>query len=99
MTVDGIVKDIRAYINQCGAGTYGWYVGIAEDPRDRLFNDHNVSENNGAWIHCPASSSASARKAEKQLLEDGHQGGSGGGDDDTTHVYAYKITISTDEKA
>ncbi|MYK32028.1 MAG: hypothetical protein F4051_10005 [Boseongicola sp. SB0670_bin_30] len=99
MTVVEIVRDIRAHINKCGAGPYGWYVGIAADPKDRLFNDHQVSERNGAWIHRPANSSASARKAEKQLLEDGHEGGSGGGDENTTHVYAYKITASTDENA
>ena len=33
-----------------------WYVGIASDPEDRLFGDHNVSKNKDHWAHIPADS-------------------------------------------
>jgi hypothetical protein len=66
-----------------------WYVGIAADPRDRLFNDHNVDEQNGFWIYEQATSASVARQVEKAYLDTGHDGGGGGGDEESTYVYAY----------
>lgn len=71
------------------------YVGIAKDPRDRLFNGHRVQKDGDVWIYCQAFSSDDAREVEKTLLDKGADGGPGGGDDDTTYVYAYKKTSDT----
>jgi hypothetical protein len=76
-----IKTEIKAYIQRNG-GTYSdWYVGIVSDPRNRLFRDHNVSENGGAWIYREAESSSAAREVEEYFVNLlGTNGGSGGGD-------------------
>lgn len=98
MTKERIIQEIDSYIQKVGGSYHNWYVGIAKDPRSRLFNDHNVSEQYGSWIFCEAFSDASAREVESFFLEQkGTQGGPGGGDEDTRFVYAYRITNTTKE--
>jgi hypothetical protein len=89
---------IRDYIESCGGVYSNWYVGIACDPRRRLFVDHNVDEENGRWIFQGCESSAIARDVEEFFVDIlGTKGGAGGGDLATRFVYAYKITLSTKE--
>ena len=75
-----IIQEIKDYVNKCGGFFSSWYIGIVEDPEDRLFNEHNVNERNGNWIIRPTSSSATARNIEQYFLGLGMDGGSGGGD-------------------
>ena len=92
-----IIADIDAHIRNCG-GTYSaWYCGIASDPRQRLFTDHNVDEKNGAWIIRDCGTDTAARRVEEHFLKKGCKGGGGGGDRTTRYVYAYKITNTTRE--
>lgn len=93
-----IKNDIKKHIVANGQGQYGWYVGIAEDASGRLFNDHNVEEQNGSWIYRESTSSKTAREIEKEMLEELNvKGGQGGGSEETTFVYAYQITVNTKE--
>ncbi len=92
-----IISDIKAYAANSGGSYSKWYVGIATNPRERLFNDHAVKEKGDAWIYRQCASSDVARAIEKYFLEQGMQGGSGGGDDDSDSVYAYKIAGHTVE--
>jgi len=95
MKNSSIVSDI---VQHTGTNnTSSWYVGIATDARNRLFNDHNVSEKEGSWIYRNANSERDARDTEKHLLDNyNYKGGTGGGDK-PTYVYAYKITNTTVE--
>ncbi len=93
-TTSEIVAQIEAH---AGTPYSSWYAGIATDPKDRMFNDHNVDEEKGGWIYRTAASNADARSAESTLHEAGFKGGPGGGDAGTTAVYAYKVTSSTVE--
>lgn len=94
-----VVQEILDHIRACGDGACSnWYVGIASQPRQRLFVDHNVDEQNGAWIFKQCGSSNEARFAEYYLINNhGAQGGPGGGDDTTNCIYAYRITQTTKE--
>ena len=92
-----IISEIKSYVAKNGGSYSGWYVGIASDPKGRLFNDHAVSEKGGAWIYVPCATSKVARESEDYFIGLGMKGGSGGGDDTTKYVYAYKITSSTKE--
>lgn len=74
-----------------------WYIGIAKKPRERLFRDHNVSEQVDLWIYRQANSDTVAREIENFFLAKGCKGGDGGGDHSTVYVYAYKITSKTRE--
>ena len=72
-----------------------WYVGIATDPRSRLFHDHNVNETQGHWIYVPVESEQSARAIERYLLTTfPFRGGTGGGTN-PRYVYAYRMTWTT----
>jgi hypothetical protein len=88
--------DIISHIQKHQPSYPHWYAGIATDPCQRLFSDHNVSKNERTWIFRNADSENGARTVEKQLLQRGCKGGTGGGA--TPHyVYAYIITSYTRE--
>ena len=89
---------IMQYIHSVNANYPSWYVGIASDPKARIFKDHKVSEIFGKWVYKNAGSEETARTVEKYII-DNHktQGDIGSGDNMTTNVYAYLITNSTEE--
>lgn len=82
--------NIEAYIRKNGGPSRDWYVGIAADPKRRLFIDHQVRRQGGAWIYQSAGSAQDARLGEKYLLSLGCDGGDGGGDHTTRYLYAYR---------
>ena len=90
-----IIQEIVEHVRACGGSYSGWYVGVAADPRARLFNDHNVSQQHSSWIFRTCASTEEARAVEDHFIEQGMKGGAGGGDYDTTAVYAYAITSNT----
>ena len=92
-----VAGEIDAHIRKCGGSYRDWYVGIASNPRDRLFNDHNVDEKGGSWIYKDAGSESAARQVESYFIDKGCKGGGGGGDASTRYVYAYRITSTTKE--
>lgn len=74
-----IIASIDAQMHKFPYRNSDWYVGIAENPRERLFDEHNVDEENGIWIYEQAISCVVAREIEKLYLDTGHDGGGGGG--------------------
>ena len=85
-------SEIINYIARAGGSYRQWYVGIATDPRSRLFVDHNVDERHDAWVYVDCGSHTQARAVESQLLHLGCSGGDGGGSVTTRFVYAYRMT-------
>ena len=97
-TNETIISEIKTFIAKWGGRYIDWYVGIASDPRQRLFNDHNVNEKIDGWIFREALNSESARSLEDYFINIlKTDGGSGGGDYTTTFVYAYKKANHTKE--
>ena len=94
-TLTDIANEIQAHINSCGGFISQWYVGIAKDPVDRLFIDHQVSEANDSYIARDCTTATNARTIEKYFLDKGADGGTGGGSYDTRFVYAYRKTLTT----
>lgn len=90
-------REILNHVQGCGGAYAGWYVGIASSPRHRLFYDHNVDREYGAWIFRDCARTHEARAVEDYLLRLGMRGGSGGGDRETKAVYAYRMTRFTRE--
>jgi hypothetical protein len=88
--IDGYMKSFPRTKNA------DWYVGIASDVRQRLFGDHGVSEDSGAWAWMGAASAEVARSVEAIYHAAGCDGGPGGGDHTTTVVYAYLKCAQTD---
>jgi hypothetical protein len=87
--IDGYMKKFPNTTNR------QWYVGIATDARQRVFNDHQVSEQLDAWAYMAADSSAIARSVEAIYHNAGCDGGPGGGDNMTVVVYAYLKSFRT----
>ena len=92
-TKQEIIADIANHFK--GKAYSNCYVGIASVADSRLFEDHNVSRENGHWIYRPATSHTVAREIEQHFLDAGMGGGGGGGDQKSKIVYAYKKTSST----
>ena len=93
-----IKTEIKEHIQKCGGKYSDWYVGIASDPKERLFTDHNVDEKKSAWIYRECENSSVAREIEEYFIDTlGTDGGSGGGDYTTRYVYSYKKTSNTKE--
>ncbi len=99
MSAQQIVSEIDSHINKEGGPHNTWYCGITENPARRLFEEHNVSRENGWWINRDAGTDNVARTIEQHFLSKGCKGGPGGGDNNARHVYAYKITAATRESA
>lgn len=90
-----VLDELWGYVSKTGHPAENWYVGIASDPKDCLFNRHGV-DRGGVWFHMDAATSENARAVEQTLLKSQpFKGGPGGGDDSTRHVYAYVVTGKT----
>jgi hypothetical protein len=90
-----IIKFLVGHIQKYGSDFRNWYVGIASDPKSRLFNEHCVSKENDRWGYDNAGSEQSARNIEEFIITNYNTDGGGGGDINSTWVYVYKKTYFT----
>ena len=95
MTNQAVIDYIEKHIANTPRGAYGWYIGITNNAKRRL-REHNAEGT--AYAHAPADSEKDAREIEAHFLARGFRGGTGGGANPTI-VYAYKITLATNEDA
>ncbi len=95
MTVFQVISKIEQYMAIKGGHYADWYVGIAADPRQRLFSDHNVREIGDWWIYEDCGNDTAARQVEDYFLNKGCDGGPGGGDHATRYAYAYRKAAHT----
>ncbi len=89
-----VTAAILDHIKTNGGGYAGWYVGIAQNPRDSLFKEHKVRED-GKWVIREVSSRDIAQRIEEDFKKLGAKVNSGRGSDDSKFVYAYKIESYT----
>ena len=98
MLAQEIVDAFIKFIHNFGDAYYQWYVGIAADPEQKLFNDHFVNRKNDAWKYENAGSVKNALTIEKYLVEKfGAQADEDSAELNTTYVYAYRISDTTTE--
>lgn len=95
--MNNIITEIQNFLTKYGGNYRDWYSGIALNPRQRLFSDHNVIEKSDAWIYRDCSTASEARVVEKYFLNKGCIGDEGGGDWLSKYVYAYKISSHSKE--
>jgi hypothetical protein len=94
-----IVAKIKSFIMANGYFYPAIYIGIAQIPEERLFNDHNVQEPDAAYFYENAFTQERAIAIKQHFLGLGCKGNADIGDDSTTFVYAYLITPSTNQDA
>lgn len=98
LSYNEIVNQIDAHLKKSGRRYYSeFYIGISQDARKRLFEEHHVDRENSWWIYTTAISADVAREVEKHYLDLGMRGGTGGGDDKSNMVYCYVVTPTTTE--
>ena len=97
---DEIIAVMDTYLHLSEPIYKKWYVGITEDPYDRLIDYHQVQEKSDDYICCKASTRKIAGYVEKYFVkQQGADGNTGGGKRATSHyVYAYKIMSHTKER-
>lgn len=92
------IANFESYIRKNGGVYSQWYAGVATDPKQRLFNDHNVNEQRDIWIYSKhLKTDTAARIVEDHFLKKGCKGGPGGGDSSSCYAYAYKVNGHTRE--
>lgn len=95
--MEPIIQAFEKFMGEKGTRYDQFYIGIANDPIDRLANGHGVTES-VPYIYWNAPLDTKiVRAIEKYFLDKGCKGGSGGGDDGTNYIYAYFVTITTKE--
>jgi len=68
-SVQQIKFEVLAYIKEFGAQFGEWYVGIADDPKQALFEDHRVDPENGIWLYRQAVSFAACLTIQRYFTE------------------------------
>ena len=95
--VDSIVKDILSYIFENDFQLSEWYVGIASNPREKLFQEHNVMEDSDLWIIRAAESITSAKSIAYHIISRyGTDGLLKSNSETSKFVYAFKKGLSTE---
>lgn len=90
-----IVIEMLEFIQREGGHPKTWYIGVADDPRKRLFDEHQVHHQNDAWIYRMAASEIEAQHVQEYFLEFGLDGRNGVVRSGSYIVYAYRKGIST----
>ena len=89
-----LVKRIRMYMSKFDGDYSDWFVGIAKDVDEELFEKHKVDEN-GIWISFGADTDEIAKEVEKYFLDKNTDGNPVKLDENVRIVYAYKKNSKT----
>ena len=84
------------FIQREGGHPKTWYVGVAADPRGRLFDEHQVHYQVDAWIYRTAASEKEAQHVQDYFMEYGLDGRKSVLRSGSCAVYAYRKGVITD---
>jgi hypothetical protein len=90
-----IIMEMLEFIQKEGGHPQTWCVAVTNDPRRRLFDEHQVHYQNDAWIYRTAVSESEALHVQSYFLEFGLNEAGGSWGSDFRMVYAYKKSINT----
>ena len=96
-SVQQIKYEILAYIKEFGGEFHDWYVGIASDPKNTMFETHRVDEEDDIWLYKQALTFAACKTVQTYFLEKLKTDGKAvtEGNEDTDCVYLYKKSERT----
>ena len=96
-SVQQIKYEILAYIKEFGGDFQDWYVGIAADPKNTMFEKHSVHKDDDIWLYKQALTFTACKTIQEYFLEilktDGKAVAQG--DENTDCVYLYKKSERT----
>ncbi len=87
---ESIIMEILGFIYREGGSPKTWYIGVARDPRQRLFDEHRLNYQNDAWIYRTAKSESEALHVQAYFLEFGLDDCEEGWQSGACAVYAYR---------
>jgi hypothetical protein len=90
-----IIMEMLECIYREGGHPNTWYVGTTNDPRRRLFEEHQVHYQNDAWIYRTATSEGEALYIQTYFLEFGMKDVGEDWRSGSRMVFAYRKSIST----
>ncbi|MCC6682017.1 MAG: hypothetical protein IT445_14040 [Phycisphaeraceae bacterium] len=94
--INTVYRRFVLYMQAHGGEPHDWFVGVAEDPDQRLFHQHKVPQNS-PHVDEICSSGAVAEEVEQLLLDYGCDGGREESPPTGNSVYAYlKLSSTTD---
>ena len=86
-----VVKEIIEFMRRFGGYYAEWYVGITDEPRSVLFNEHHVNEKSNSWIFKNTDSGETAKACQEYIMNYYYTDGDEDGvSDSSTYVYAYR---------
>jgi len=85
-----IILELLEFIYREGSDPKTWYIGVTNDPRKKLFDEHQVHYQNDAWIYRIATSEGEALQVQSYFLEFGLDESEEGWRPGACAVYAYK---------
>jgi hypothetical protein len=87
--------EILQFIYREGGDPKTWYIGVTHDPRQRLFDEHQVHYQDDAWIYRTATSEGEALHVQAYFLEFGLIEVRGYLRSGSRMIYAYRKSINT----
>ena len=90
-TKEGIIQEIKQYIDSKGNQKNKWHVSITDTP-SKIFKDLNVKKDEGFWIYITADSNQSAISVRDSLISEGLIPDVLEAGDEYKIVVAYKLT-------
>ena len=85
-----IIMEILEFIYREGGDPETWHIGVTKDPRQRLFDEHQVHYQNDAWIYRVATSEGEALQVQAYFSEFGLAEGEEEWQPGSCAVYAYR---------
>ena len=68
-SVQQIKFEIMAHIREFGANFSDWYVGIADNPKETLFEKHKIDPEQDIWMYKQALSFAACKTVQRYFLD------------------------------
>lgn len=90
-----IITEFESFMGKYGQYYNQFYIGITDDPRERLVSGHGVNNQIPHLYTTDPLPTQTVRNMEKYFLQKGARGGTGGGTGTTMYLYVYLITQST----
>ena len=95
IVIEEAINKIKNKIEFEGYPYPSWYIGIANDIKKKLFEHHNVNDQNGKWIYITVPSNSDAKEIKKYFEERLVSIDNEDDDDNGLIVFAYKINTAT----
>lgn len=96
-SVQQVKYEFLAYIKEFDPTFANWYVGIADQPKQVLFDQHGVRDDEDPWLYKQLLTNRAARTVQDYFLDHLRTGGTRANEHSENFdcVYLYKIAAHT----